>query len=177
MNVNEVIKYPILTEKSEVARSAQNIYTFAVDKRCNKIEIRKAVEFIFDVKVLKVNIVNYDKKPTKLGRFQGFKNAVKKALVYLTKESKIILFADEAKEAEKEAKALAKEAKAKEVKEPTEAELKAAAKIQKAAQEKEQKTEKATPKNDEMKSDSLTKVATKKQSTKKVTSTKKEETK
>lgn len=51
MNINEVIKYPVLTEKSEIARTNQNVYTFVVDKRTNKIEVKKAVEFIFDVKV------------------------------------------------------------------------------------------------------------------------------
>ncbi|WP_373440496.1 50S ribosomal protein L23 [Metamycoplasma equirhinis] len=137
MNINEVIKYPILTEKSEIARSNDNVYTFVVDKRTNKIEVKKAVEFIFDVKVLKVNIQNYDKKPAKLGRFSGFKNAVKKAIVYLDKNSKIVLFAEEAKEAAKEAKEKQKTEKVE--KEVSEAELKAAEKIKKAAAEKEAK--------------------------------------
>lgn len=139
MNINEVIKYPVLTEKSEIARSEQNVYTFVVDKRTNKIEVRKAVEFIFDVKVLKVNIVNYDKKPARLGRYSGFKNAVKKAVVYLDKESKIVLFADEAKEAIK-ATEEAKKAEAKAEKEVSEAELKAAEKIKKAAEKKAKET-------------------------------------
>ncbi|WP_373436700.1 50S ribosomal protein L23 [Metamycoplasma equirhinis] len=137
MNINEVIKYPVLTEKSEIARSNDNVYTFVVDKRTNKIEVKKAVEFIFDVKVLKVNIQNYDKKPAKLGRFSGFKNAVKKAIVYLDKNSKIVLFAEEAKEAAKEAKEKQKTEKVE--KEVSEAELKAAEKIKKAAAEKEAK--------------------------------------
>ncbi|PZW01609.1 50S ribosomal protein L23 [Metamycoplasma auris] len=130
MNINQVIKYPILTEKSEIARSNQNVYTFAVDRRTNKIEVKKAVEFIFDVKVLKVNIINYDKKPARLGRFSGFKNAVKKAIVYLDEKSKILLFAEEAKEAKKEV------AKDEEVKEISEAEKKAAEKIKKATEAK-----------------------------------------
>ncbi|WP_373435497.1 50S ribosomal protein L23 [Metamycoplasma equirhinis] len=137
MNINEVIKYPVLTEKSEIARSNDNVYTFVVDKRTNKIEVKKAVEFIFDVKVLKVNIQNYDKKPAKLGRFSGFKNAVKKAIVYLDKNSKIVLFAEEAKEAAKEAKEKQKTEKVE--KGVSEAELKAAEKIKKAAAEKEAK--------------------------------------
>ncbi|WP_027122894.1 50S ribosomal protein L23 [Metamycoplasma spumans] len=139
MNINEVIKYPVLTEKSEIARAEQNVYTFVVDKRTNKIEVRKAVEFIFDVKVLKVNIINYDKKPARLGRFSGFKNAVKKAVVYLDKESKIVLFADEAKDALK-ATEEAKKAEAKAEKEVSEAELKAAEKIKKAAEKKAKET-------------------------------------
>ncbi|ENY68838.1 50S ribosomal protein L23 [Metamycoplasma auris 15026] len=133
MNINQVIKYPILTEKSEIARTNQNVYTFAVDRRTNKIEVKKAVEFIFDVKVLKVNIINYDKKPARLGRFSGFKNAVKKAIVYLDEKSKILLFAEEAKEAKKE---VAKETEAKETQEISEAEKKAAEKIKKATEAK-----------------------------------------
>ena len=88
MNINEVIKYPLLTEKSELSRENKNVYTFVVDKRTNKIEVKKAVEFIFDVKVLKVNITNYDKKPAKLGRFSGFKNSVKKSNCIFSKRFK-----------------------------------------------------------------------------------------
>lgn len=141
MNINEVIKYPVLTEKSEIARTNQNVYTFVVDKRTNKIEVKKAVEFIFDVKVKRVNIINYDKKPAKLGRFAGFTNAVKKAIVYLDENSKIVLFAEEANEAKKAVENEAKTEKVAEVKEISEAEKKAAEKIKKAAEAKAKKTE------------------------------------
>lgn len=104
MNINEVVKYPILTEKSEIARSNKNLYTFAVDPRCNKIEIKQAIEFIFGVKVVSINVINYDKKPASLGRSKGFKPAVKKAYVQLAEGSKIILFPEEAKAEELEAK-------------------------------------------------------------------------
>ncbi|AXE60616.1 50S ribosomal protein L23 [[Mycoplasma] phocae] len=149
MNVNEVIKYPVLTEKSEISRSGQNVYTFVVDKRTNKIEVKKAVEFIFDVKVLKVNIINYDKKPAKLGRFAGFKNAVKKAIVYLDEKSKIILFADEAKEDKKSSdpkpdKKVEKSLSA--------AELKAAEKIKKAESSKKMSKSEAAVENEESQS-------------------------
>lgn len=139
MNINEVIKYPVLTEKSEIARTNQNVYTFVVDKRTNKIEVKKAVEFIFDVKVKRVNIINYDKKPAKLGRFAGFTNAVKKAIVYLDENSKIVLFAEEANEAKKAVENEAKTEKVAEVKEISEAEKKAAEKIKKAAEAKAKK--------------------------------------
>ncbi|PWC09009.1 50S ribosomal protein L23 [Mycoplasmopsis arginini] len=141
MNINEVIKYPVLTEKSEIARTNQNVYTFVVDKRTNKIEVKKAVEFIFDVKVKRVNIINYDKKPAKLGRFAGFTNAVKKAIVYLDENSKIVLFAEEANEAKKAVENEAKTEKVAEVKEISEAEKKAAEKIKKAAEAKAKKSE------------------------------------
>ena len=113
MNINEVVKYPILTEKSEIARSNKNLYTFAVDPRCNKIEIKQAIEFIFGVKVVSINVINYDKKPASLGRSKGFKPAVKKAYVQLAEGSKIILFPEEAKAEELEAKKKAREQKAK----------------------------------------------------------------
>lgn len=141
MNINEVIKYPVLTEKSEIARTNQNVYTFVVDKRTNKIEVKKAVEFIFDVKVKRVNIINYDKKPAKLGRFAGFTNAVKKAIVYLDENSKIVLFAEEANESKKAVENEAKTEKVAEVKEISEAEKKAAEKIKKAAEAKAKKAE------------------------------------
>ncbi|WP_330463521.1 50S ribosomal protein L23 [Metamycoplasma gateae] len=142
MNINEVIKYPVLTEKSEIARTNKNVYTFVVDKRTNKVEVKKAVEFIFDVKVEKVNIINYDKKPARLGRFSGFKNAIKKAIVYLDEKSKIVLFADEAKEAKKALEAENAETKTEKVKEISDAEIKAAEKIKKAAEAKAKKSEK-----------------------------------
>lgn len=128
---NNVIKYPILTEKSEILRSNANLYTFAVDVKATKVQIRQAIEFIFDVKVLSVNIVNYDKKPASLGRSKGFKPAVKKAYVKLDPKSKIILFAEEEKalkEQNNKAKANA-DAKPKEM---SEAEKRAAEKIAKA---------------------------------------------
>lgn len=128
---NNVIKYPILTEKSEILRSNANLYTFAVDVKATKVQVRQAIEFIFDVKVLSVNIVNYDKKPASLGRSKGFKPAVKKAYVKLDPKSKIILFAEEEKalkEQNNKAKANV-DAKPKEI---SEAEKRAAEKIAKA---------------------------------------------
>lgn len=94
MNITEVIKYPILTEKSS-QKIDQGIYTFAVDKRTNKAEVKRVVEFIFDVKVAQVNIMTIRKKPKKLGKFAGFKSGYKKAIVTLSKGS-IQLFKDEA---------------------------------------------------------------------------------
>lgn len=141
MNFNQVIKYPILTEKTENLRSAKNLYTFAVDVRSNKVEIRQAIEFIFDVKVLDVRVVNYDKKAASLGRSKGFKPAVKKAYVQLDEKSKIILYQEEAEAAKKQAKLAEKEAKKAQSSEMSEAEKKAAEKIAKAAEAKTKKVE------------------------------------
>ncbi|MGX9340801.1 50S ribosomal protein L23 [Mycoplasma sp. 4044] len=101
MNVNDVIKYPILTEKS-YNQMSDNIYTFAVDRRTNKVEVRKAVEFIFDVKVASVNILTVAAKPKRLGRFAGYTNKYKKALVYLQDGYSINFFPEESKAEEKE---------------------------------------------------------------------------
>ena len=141
MNFNQVIKYPILTEKTENLRSAKNLYTFAVDVRSNKVEIRQAIEFIFDVKVLDVRVVNYDKKAASLGHSKGFKPAVKKAYVQLDEKSKIILYQEEAEAAKKQAKLAEKEAKKAQSSEMSEAEKKAAEKIAKAAEAKTKKVE------------------------------------
>ncbi len=130
MNRNEVIKYPILTEKS-YALMGQGVYTFAVDRRTNKTEVKKTIEFIFGVKVAKVNIANVAKKATKLGRYAGFTNAYKRAVITL-KEGQINIFPEEApvQEAPKAAKEVKND-------EPSEAELKAAAKIKAKAEAKE----------------------------------------
>lgn len=136
MNINEVIKYPILSEKT-YAQMSTGVYTFAVDPRTNRAEVKQTVEFIFDVKVAKVNIINVDKQPKKMGRSQGFTNKVKKAIITLS-EGVINIFPEEAavEETTKEAPAK-KEVKAKEVKEMSDAEKKAAEKIAAKLKEKE----------------------------------------
>ncbi|QJR43967.1 50S ribosomal protein L23 [Mycoplasma miroungirhinis] len=134
MNINEVIKYPILTEKTYQQMHGQNVYSFAVDRKTNKVEIRKAVEFIFNVKVEKVNIIKVSKKPKRIGRFQGFTKAYKKALVYLADGNSISFFPNE--EENKKDKELVSSNNKETVKELSEAEKKAAAKIQKVTEEK-----------------------------------------
>lgn len=142
---NNVIKYPILTEKSEILRSDANLYTFAVDVKATKVQVRQAIEFIFDVKVLSVNIVNYDKKPASLGRSKGFKPAVKKAYVKLDPKSKIILFAEEEK-ALKEQNNKTKANVDVKPKEMSEAEKRAAEKIAKAKVAKSEPAKEKTEK-------------------------------
>lgn len=137
MNINEVIKYPILSEKS-YKQMAGGVYTFAVDFRTNKAEVKKVVEHIFEVKVGKVNIATVQKKAKKVGRFDGFTNRYKKAIVTVS-EGVINIFPEEV-----EAPVETKEVKTIEKKEMSEAEKKAAEKIAAkiAAKEEEVKTEK-----------------------------------
>ena len=88
----DIIKRPIITEKS-MAATAEKKYTFEVAKDANKIEIAKAVEEIFDVKVAKVNTLNVQGKMKRVGRYpQGRTASWKKAMVTLTADSKTIEF-------------------------------------------------------------------------------------
>ena len=96
MDARDVIKRPIITEASMLATDEKK-YTFEVDERANKIEVRQAVEEIFGVKVEKVNILNVRAKFKRVGRYAGYTNKRRKAIVKLTKDSKDIqIFAEEA---------------------------------------------------------------------------------
>ena len=96
MDARDVIKRPIITEASMHAIDEKK-YTFEVDVRANKIEVRQAVEEIFGVKVEKVNILNVRAKFKRVGRYAGYTNKRRKAIVKLTKDSKDIqIFAEEA---------------------------------------------------------------------------------
>ena len=86
----DIIKRPVITEKS-MAQTEMKRYTFEVAKDANKIEIAKAIEEIFGVKVAKVNTMNMDGKEKRMGRYPaGRRPARKKAMVTLTADSKTI---------------------------------------------------------------------------------------
>ena len=88
----DIIKRPIVTEQS-MMEAANKKYTFEVAKDANKIEIAKAVEEIFGVKVAKVNTLNVQGKMKRVGRYpQGRTASWKKAMVTLTADSKTIEF-------------------------------------------------------------------------------------
>ncbi|MBQ2714609.1 MAG: 50S ribosomal protein L23 [Clostridia bacterium] len=91
MNAYDVIKRPILSEKSYAGIGVKT-YTFEVAKAATKTEIKLAVEKIFEVKVAKVNTANYDGKIKRQGRSEGKTSAYKKAVVTLTADSKAIQF-------------------------------------------------------------------------------------
>ncbi len=80
-----IIKKPILTEKMMNDTELYNRYGFVVDKRANKVEIKKAIEALYGVEVLKVRTMNYapERKTryTRSGVVQGKTNAYKKAIV------------------------------------------------------------------------------------------------
>ena len=88
----DIIKRPIITEQSMESAGFKK-YTFEVAKDSNKIEIAKAVEEIFDVKVAKVNTLNVQGKVKRMGRYpEGRRASWKKAMVTLTADSKSIEF-------------------------------------------------------------------------------------
>lgn len=83
MNLHDVIKRPIVTEKSAIARDEANIATFRVDPEATKHEIRRAVEELFEVKVERVRTMNQPGKKKRVGKNVGRKPAWKKAIVEL----------------------------------------------------------------------------------------------
>ncbi|WP_088044558.1 50S ribosomal protein L23 [Bacillus sp. EAC] len=85
----DIIKRPVVTEASMDAISEKK-YTFEVDVRANKTEVKDAVEAIFGVKVEKVNIMNYKGKFKRMGKHAGFTNRRRKAIVKLTADSQDI---------------------------------------------------------------------------------------
>lgn len=91
MAAQDIIVRPIITEKSMLGATDKK-YTFEVAKKANKIEIAKAVEEIFGVKVAKVNTVNVRGRLRRQGRNQGYTRSWKKAYVTLTQDSKEIEF-------------------------------------------------------------------------------------
>ena len=91
MDARDIILAPVITEKSSAALSDKK-YTFRVADGANKIELAKAVEEIFGVKVAKVNTISMKGKKRRYGRFEGYTSDWKKAVVTLTAESKTIEF-------------------------------------------------------------------------------------
>lgn len=89
----DCIKYPIVTEKS-ASLFEKNQYTFIVDKNTDKLTIKTAIEFLFNVKVVKVNTCLMPKKKKRLGKYIGYINKHKKAIVKLAPENTINLFPD-----------------------------------------------------------------------------------
>jgi large subunit ribosomal protein L23 len=92
MHLYEILKRPITTEKSN-ANTQFNKYTFEVDRRANKSQIKKAVEEIFGVKVVAVNVMNMPPKRGRWGRQQVKRSGVwKKAVVTLAPGEIISIF-------------------------------------------------------------------------------------
>lgn len=89
----EIILAPVITEESMMGTAVKK-YTFKVAKDATKVDIKKAVESLFGVKVEKVNTMNVRGQFRRYGRFEGYKASWKKAIVTLTADSKTIEFFD-----------------------------------------------------------------------------------
>lgn len=89
MTARDIIKRPIVTEASMNAMDDRK-YTFDVAVDANKVAVRKAVEEVFGVKVAKVNIMNVHPKKKRVGRYEGYTNKRRKAIVTLTADSEPI---------------------------------------------------------------------------------------
>ena len=90
-NLYQVIRRPLITEKSTELRDT-NVIAFEVDLHANKIQIKKAVESIFNVKVDTVRTLRVHGKPKRMGRYAGHRPDWKKAVVTLKKGQSIELF-------------------------------------------------------------------------------------
>jgi large subunit ribosomal protein L23 len=88
----DVILYPVVSEKSYDLIEDLNTYTFEVDRRANKTEIRQAVQRIFEVDVLKVNTMNRKGKQKRTGWIVGKRGDTKRALVTLAPGDTIDFF-------------------------------------------------------------------------------------
>lgn len=91
MNVRDMIVKPVVTEKS-VDLMAENKYCFKVAKKANKIEIKKAIEEIFKVRVIDVHTMNVKGKEKRVGRHVGMTSGYKKAIVTLAEGDTIEIF-------------------------------------------------------------------------------------
>ena len=92
MRIQEIIRRPLITEKSTELRDERNIVAFQVDRRANKIEIRRAVEAQFGVKVADVRVASMHGKTRRQGRYSGRQPDWKKAYVRLADGEKPIEF-------------------------------------------------------------------------------------
>lgn len=92
MNSYDLVKRPVITEKSmKLVESGK--YTFEVDTKATKTEVKAAIEEIFNVHVVSVNMVNCLPKQKRVGRYAGLTPAVQKAIVTLAKGEKIEIYA------------------------------------------------------------------------------------
>jgi large subunit ribosomal protein L23 len=94
MNVYDVIKRPLITEKGHMKRESERTLAFEVHADANKIEIKQAVETVFKVKVAEVRTSNYAGKLRRRGKFTGYASDWKKAYVRLQPGSKVPEYAE-----------------------------------------------------------------------------------
>ena len=92
MNIFDVIQKPLITEKTTVEKDTRGIVAFQVHRDANKLEIKEAVEKIFQVKVVDVNTINVSGKAKRFGKHFGKRSNWKKAYVTLKQGSSVDFF-------------------------------------------------------------------------------------
>lgn len=91
MSSIDLIKYPLTTDKTNLLLE-NNQYTFLVDRKLTKVNIKKTIEFLFNVNVIKINSCNLPKKKRRVGQTVGIRPRYKKVIVKLAKENTIDFF-------------------------------------------------------------------------------------
>lgn len=94
MEVIDLIRKPILSEKTSFLTEKNNTYCFEVNYLANKHQIRVAIESLFDVRVVKINSLVQNKKVIRFGRFSKEKSNTKRVYVQIKEGQKIQLFKD-----------------------------------------------------------------------------------
>jgi large subunit ribosomal protein L23 len=90
---SQIIKYPIITDKA-TRLLENNQYSFVVDRYSDKPMIKTAIEYLFNVKVIKINTCRLPRKKKRVGKYIGWKPQYKKAIVTLSEGDVINLFTD-----------------------------------------------------------------------------------
>ncbi len=88
----DIIRRPILTEKTNIQKEVSNQVTFEIDPAANRIEVQRAVETIFNVKVANIRTMNVNGKVKRRGRITGKRRNWKKAIVTLMPGERIDFF-------------------------------------------------------------------------------------
>ena len=91
LNKRQIIKYPLITDKA-TRLLENNQYTFIVHRYADKLSIKSAIEYLFDVKVTKVNTCRLPRKQKRVGKYLGWKPQYKKAIISLSDGDVINLF-------------------------------------------------------------------------------------
>jgi large subunit ribosomal protein L23 len=91
-NIN-IIKYPVITDKA-TRLLENNQYSFIVNPKSDKVTIKAAIEYLFNVKVIKINTCHLPKKKKRVGKYVGWKSQYKKAIVTLAEGDTINLFTE-----------------------------------------------------------------------------------
>ena len=92
MNGYQIIRRPLVTEKSTLSKENNNQLVFEVAPKANKVEIRRAIESIFNVRVLKIRTIHMNGKKKRIGRIIGRRRNWKKAIVTLGAGERIEFF-------------------------------------------------------------------------------------